>query len=193
VNIFDPKAFAAEVEKLGTPVSKADTIAYRTKRTISERMGEDPAFYEKFSKLLEDAIAAFRAQRLSDADYLRRVGEISVAVRDRTGDEVPESLRHNADAKALFGVVRETLAPYCAGGLDAAAVGADAAAAIDGIIQRRRIVNWVQNPDVQNQMRNDIEDHLFELKARYDLPITVEVIDEVMERCLDVARVRKAS
>jgi type I restriction enzyme, R subunit len=193
VNIFDAEAFAAEVEKLGTPASKADTIAYRTKRTISERMAEDPAFYEKFSKLLEDAIAAFRQKRLSDADYLRRVTEISASVRDRTGDDVPESLRSNDDAKALFGVVREALAPYSVGKFDVAQVGADSALAIDDIIERRKIVNWAQNADVQNRMRNDIDDHLFEVKDRYGLPIPIPEIDAAVERCLDVARVRKAS
>ena len=70
VNIFDAEAFANEVDKLGSTASKADTIAHRTKKTIEERMGEDPAFYQKFSELLAQAIAAFRQQRLSDAAYL---------------------------------------------------------------------------------------------------------------------------
>lgn len=34
VNIFDANAFAKEVEKLGSTASKADTIAYRTKRRV---------------------------------------------------------------------------------------------------------------------------------------------------------------
>ena len=56
----------------GSAASKADTIAHRTKKTIKERMEEDPAFYKKFSELLEAAIADFRIERLSDADYLKR-------------------------------------------------------------------------------------------------------------------------
>ena len=39
-------------------------------------MDEDPAFYEKFSKLIQQAIEDFRAKRLSDMDYLNRVMEI---------------------------------------------------------------------------------------------------------------------
>jgi type I restriction enzyme R subunit len=50
--------------------SKADTIAHRTKKTISERMDDDPAFYAKFSKMLEDAIAAFQQKRLAEIEYL---------------------------------------------------------------------------------------------------------------------------
>ncbi len=34
-------------------------------------MDEDPAFYEKFSKLIQQAIDAFKACRLSALDYLK--------------------------------------------------------------------------------------------------------------------------
>ena len=51
VNIFERDKFQEEVEKLQTTASKADTIAHRTKMTITARMDEDPYFYRKFSKL----------------------------------------------------------------------------------------------------------------------------------------------
>ena len=62
VNIFDREAFEKELDQLAgkSAGSKADTIAHRTKRTINERLDDDPAFYAKFSKMLEDAIAAFQ-------------------------------------------------------------------------------------------------------------------------------------
>ena len=58
VNIFDEKMFNMVKEDQGvyqtkTTASKADTIAHATKRSISENMDEDPAFYEKFSKLIQ--------------------------------------------------------------------------------------------------------------------------------------------
>ena len=72
VNIFDKDAFLKEVEKIEGTASKADTIAYRTKRTIEDRMEEDPAFYRKFSEMLEEAIRAFREQRLAERDLSRQ-------------------------------------------------------------------------------------------------------------------------
>ena len=110
VNIFDKEAFAAEVEKLEGAASKADTIAFRTKRTITERFQEDPAFYRKFSEMLEEAIRAFREKRLSDAEYLKKVGSIRDAVRDRRADGLPPILRDRDVARAYYGVIRETLA-----------------------------------------------------------------------------------
>lgn len=190
VNIFDREAFSREVEKLETPGSKADTIAYRTRKTISERWDEDPAYYKRFSELLEEAIQAFREERLSDADYLHRVSDISATMRDRTGEDVPEPVRYRPSARAIYRIVHDVVAKYGSDGGDAAEASTETALEIDRAIEERRVVNWTRNADVQNQMRNAIEDHLFELKDRLHAPISVDEIDAAMEQCLGVARAR---
>ncbi len=192
VNIFDADAFAKEVEKLGSAASKADTIAYRTKRTIHDRMQEDPAFYRRFSEMLEDAIRAFREQRLSDAEYLRRVTEVAEKVKNRTGDDIPEALAHREVAKAFFGVLQDVFTEYGNDGFDARAASTDASVAIDDIVQQNRIVNWNNNADVQNRMMGAIEDYLFEMKEQYDVDLTFEDIDRILEIVLDIARTRYA-
>src|SRR5699024_2681089 len=53
VNIFDEEAFQAEVERAGGSAAKADIIASRTAKHINEKMDEDPAFYKKFSQLIQ--------------------------------------------------------------------------------------------------------------------------------------------
>jgi type I restriction enzyme R subunit len=189
VNIFDKEAFLKEVEKLESAASKADTIAYRTKKTITERMQEDPAFYRKFSEMLEEAIWAFREKRLADRDYLKQVIAIADSVRNRSGDDLPERLRHHDVAQAFYRALREVFAPQ-ANGKDLRSAEADAALKIDEIIQREKIVNWTANADVQNRMKNEIEDYLHQLKEEQDLRLTFEEIDSILERCLDIARVR---
>jgi type I restriction enzyme, R subunit len=191
VNIFDRQAFAEEVERVTSAAGKADTIAYRTKATIKERWDEDPAYYRRFSELLEEAIAAFRAERLSDAEYLKRVQEISTSVRDRTGDTLPPDVRYAEHARAMYGVVRETVASFEIDQPAAESMSAEVALSIDRIVDELRTVNWTRNTDVQNRMRNAIEDKLFEVKEKYGVPFTLEDIDTIMERCLDVAKVRK--
>ena len=84
VNIFDKNAFLKELEKLESTASKADTIAHRTRRTLIEKMDDDPAFFRKFSAMLEDAIRAFREKRLADREYLPKVMEIAESVRTRS-------------------------------------------------------------------------------------------------------------
>lgn len=189
VNIFDQDAFLKELERLEGTASKADTIAHRTKKTIEERMDEDPAFYRKFSELLEEAIRAFREQRLADRDYLAKVSTIADAIRTRKDDSLPELIRQREVAKAFFGVVSEALAKHQAVG-DLKAAVADAAVRIDEAILRERIVNWTTNTDVQNRMRNDIEDILFDLKAQTGLGLRFDEIDAILDKCLDIARRR---
>ncbi len=193
VNIFDSDAFAKEVGKLVSSESKADTIAHRTKKTIKERMDEDPAFYRKFSELLTQAIEEFRQQRLSDAEYLKRVAEIAEKVKNRTGDEIPAKLQHRDVAKAFYGVLLETFAKYAdkeKDGFDPRELGADAGITIDDLVRDRTVVYWTHNADVQNQMKGAIEDYLFEFKAKHGFDLTFEDIDRILEQCLDIARAR---
>ncbi len=110
VNIFDEAAFQKVVEEQGAGTgkqlgAKADTIAHATKRAINERLEQDPAFYEKFSKLIQQAIDDYRSSRLSDLEYLQRVIGIRDAVVLRKDDDLPPMLNGNADAAAVFGLL----------------------------------------------------------------------------------------
>jgi type I restriction enzyme R subunit len=194
VNIFERDAFKAEVEKLESAASKADTIAHRTARTIIEKMDEDPVFYRRFGKILQEAIDAYRAQRISDNEYLNRVTEIMNSVLGRTGDQLPEVLHHRDVAKAFYGVVNEAFeamelkedsVPYRAG-----SVAADLAVQIDDEIQKRLVVDWRANPDVQNEMRNAIDDLLYEARAKKGVPLTAQDMDAIIERALVIAKNR---
>ena len=61
VNINDETALKAVVEEQGyTAASKADRIASATRKTITERLEEDPILYTSFKKLLEDTIQGYR-------------------------------------------------------------------------------------------------------------------------------------
>ena len=191
VNIFDKEAFAHEVAKLTSDSAKADTIAHRTARTIHERMQEDPAFYRRFSELLNETIRAFREERIRATEYLKKVTEIMNSVINRTGDKIPVELEHHDVAKAYFGSIKTKLEHlYNDSGLVEKAF-AETALQIEKVIEEHRIVNWTTNLDVQNRMRSAIDDLLFELKERTKLNIDLEDIDYIMEQCLDIAKVRR--
>jgi len=194
VNIFEREAFQAEVDKLKTAASKADTIAHRTQKTITEKMDEDPVFYRRFSKILQEAIDAYRAKRISEVEYLTKATGALEAVRSRTGDNLPPTLQGRDVAKAFYGVVSEVfggaemgegVTPY--GGANAAA---DMAVKIDDEIQKRLVVDWRANPDVQNEMRNAIDDLLYEARKAKGLPLTPQDMDGIIERALDIAKHR---
>jgi len=203
VNIFDDKMFNQVKEEQGiyqtkkTTASKADTIAHATKKVITEKMGEDPAFYEKFSKLIQQAIEDFRAKRLSDLDYLNRVVDIRNKVVDKVHDEIPDQLAGNEDAMAYFGVLKPFLGKHeCRGSAsvpaqDLEAVIADTAIAIYGILEKHKKVHFWDDEDAQKQAVNEIDDYLYdELKTEKGIELSLDQMDEIIEKVLQVAKHR---
>lgn len=193
VNIFNKEAFAAEIEKLGTLSAKADTIAYRTNRTIYERMGEDPVFYQRFSVMLQRVIDDFREKRISENIYLNKVTEIMNSVLNRTGDDIPEKLNGHEVAKAYYGIINHRLSAELGEGALTLDDYSEMALAIDRIIDINRIVQWVDNEDVKNHMSLEIEDWLFDFAKEKGFNLDFEAVDFILEKCLDVAIVRKAN
>lgn len=193
VDIFDKEKFEQEVDKVEGTRARADTIANRTKKTITEKWDEDPAFYKKFSKLLKETIDEFMAKRLSDAQYLQKVTEIMNAVRNRTGDEAPVKLKDRDVAKAFYGIVYEVINKFERKTQDAKDFAADIGLKIDDIIQENLIVDWINNPDIKNMMLNKIEDYLYSVKDEHIIEITFEEIDAILGQSLKIAERRYAS
>jgi type I restriction enzyme, R subunit len=192
VNIFDKKAFDLEVSKLGSEASKADTIAHRTKRTITEKMEEDPVFYTKFSKMLEETIEAWKEKRISDAEYLKRAQSIMDSVRGRKEEGLPKALEGKEAAKAFYGIVRETFTTSIGEGQRTTDLSCQVALTIDEMVQVHVKRDWTNDQDAVNRMKNDIDDYLFDLKSKEKINLSVEQIDRVMNDCISVAKRRYA-
>lgn len=189
VNIFDQEKFEEELAKVEGDAARADRIASRTKKAISLKMDEDPALYKKFSEMLQQTINDWRAKRLSDAAYLRKVQDIMEKVRDESLDDTPEELRENKVAHAIYGTVNEILKvesddiPYHP---DSAGIGLK----IDEIIRSHLIVDWKFKPDVVKLMQQDIDDYLFSLKDDGRIDLTYEEMDELIEKSIELAKKR---
>jgi type I restriction enzyme, R subunit len=193
VNINDPDALKAVVKEGGTSeASKADRIASATKRTITEKMDEDPAFYKQFSELLEQAIRDYRERRISERDYLNNVVDLaSRMARQDHGRQVPESIKGDDDAQAVFGIVEPVLKLVSSGVPVSETDAADISRSIVAIIKRHHIVDVWSNEVAQNNMRNAIDDYFFDIvrdQKGVDLP--VEHLDELELQIMDVARAR---
>jgi type I restriction enzyme, R subunit len=108
VNIFDAGAFAKVVEEQGykSKSAQADTMAHATKRAITERLERDPAFYEKFSKLIQQAIDDYQAKRIGELEYLKRVSSIHAQVTQHGQTDTPVALRGHDDAVAIWGLLK---------------------------------------------------------------------------------------
>ncbi len=197
VNIFDDKMFDQVKEDQGeyqakkTTASKADTIAHATKKAITEKMDEDPAFYDKFSKLIQQAIEGFRSKRISDMEYLNKVIEIRDKVVGKVHDNVPDVLTENEDAMAYFGILKPIIEPHVSDKTRTEKISADTAIAIDTILRRYYKVNYWDDDDAQNQTINDIDDYLYDqLKTAEKIEFSLDQMDEIIKRVMQVAKHR---
>ena len=85
-----------------------------------------------------------------------------------------------------------------AGNLDGVGIAnselaADIALELNRIIQRRRKVGWQNDRDVENAIRNDVDDFFFEeLRAKRGLTIDPSTLDSIVDDVLASARARLA-
>jgi type I restriction enzyme R subunit len=186
--IFDREAFQAQVDKLQSLASKAETIANRTRKAIAEKVEEDPSFYRSISKILDDVIGAWRVGRISDAECLEQVSDVMNKVRDRSGVDLSPELQDNDAAKAFFGVVNDVFGRLKTPPPDRQKIATETALEIDRIIWKTRIVDWTSKPDIQNEMRNQIDDCLYELKKRSGIDLSFDDMDFIIESSINIAR-----
>ncbi len=198
VNIFDEAAFQQVIEEQGaggdrSPGAQADTIAHATRRAINERLEQDPAFYEKFSRLIQQAIDDYRTRRLSDQEYLQRVTEIRNAVVSRKDDSLPPALAGDADAAAVYGLLRPFVTRHLGETESARATAAETAVAVWGIFRRNRKVGYWEDLDAQRRTMNEIDDYLYdEVKGARGIALSTEEMDEIIDKTLQLARHRMA-
>jgi type I restriction enzyme R subunit len=197
VNIFDDNLFQGVKEEQGvyeanTP-SKADSIAYATKKVIMEKMEEDPAFYQRFSILIQQAIDDWNSKRLSDIEYLRTVLNIRKKVVTKQHDDVPKKLETNDEAMAYFGVIKPILQTDNLDKDKLENICSEISLAIQEIINKNHKVNFWQDEDAQNRTKNDIDDYLFdEIKGESKFDISPEQMDNIIEKTLAIAKFRRS-
>ena len=199
VNIFDDRMFGKVKEEQAaygakTTAAKADSIAHATKRVITEKMEEDPAFYEKFSGLIQRAIDDFRARRISDMVYLERVVEIRDKIVTRQHDDIPDKIAGNDDAIAYYGVMKSFFEEHSLASEVCERMGAETALAVEEILHRNWKVLFWEDTDAQNKVIDAIEDFLFdEIKNANGIPLTLDQIDSLIEKTMRVAKARRLS
>lgn len=193
LNIFDDIAIEdRRTEQTETDASIADTIAHQLTRSIEEKWDEDPVFFEKFSKLVSDTIADFHKGRINELTYLTKVKQLREKVQHRQdeADPTPARLRDDSHAQAFWGLAKRNLEKAGFGDVE---IAADIALEVSKIVQSRRKIGWQNDRDVENLIRNDIDDFFFEeLRGRRGLLIDPVILDAVVDDVLASARVRLA-
>jgi type I restriction enzyme R subunit len=197
VNIFDKDKFQQEVENTTGKAAKADKIASRTAKHITEKMDEDPAFYKKFSQMLRETIEDYEAKRISEAQYLSRVQDIMSNVLDHTDDDIPEQLRERDVAKAFYGLTVEALTDKIQDNIVRKEIATQTALQIDDLIQDavldngKPIIDWQYKTNITGKLLIEIGDYLIdEVRDKYNVDLAFKDMDKIAEDCIEVAKIR---
>jgi type I restriction enzyme R subunit len=197
VNIFDKDKFQQEVENTTGKAAKADKIASRTAKHITEKMDEDPAFYKKFSQMLRETIEDYEAKRISEAQYLSRVQDIMSNVLAHTDNDIPEPLKDREVAKAFYGLTVEALTEKIQDNVVRKEVATQTALQIDDLIQDsvldngKPIIDWQYKTNITGKLLIEIGDYLIdEVRDKYNLDLPFKDMDKIAEDCIEVAKIR---
>jgi type I restriction enzyme R subunit len=197
VNIFEKEKFQEEVEKTTGKAAKADKIASRTAKHISEKMEEDPAFYKKFSDMLRETISDYEAKRLSEAQYLKKVQDIMEKVLSHTDDDIPEALNRRDVAKAFYGVTAEFLSEKISDDIVKGEISIQTALNIDDLIKNtvldngKPIIDWQYKSNITGKLQIEIGDYLIdEVRDKYHIELSFGDADEIAGKCIGIAKIR---
>jgi type I restriction enzyme R subunit len=197
VNIFDKEEFQNELDNTVGITAKADKIASRTAKHISEKMEEDPAFYKKFSELLKEAVREYLEHRINELQYLARVEELMNSVLSHTDSDIPEVIMSRDVAKAFYGLTEEALKGKIKDKKLRREISTLTALTIDDIIKslvldgEKPVVDWQLKSNITGKLQIEIGDYLIdEVRDKYNIDLSFGEMDEIAEKSIDVAKVR---
>jgi type I restriction enzyme, R subunit len=186
VDIFNRADFDRTLDQLGTPRARAEAILNRLKVTVIESLEQDPAFYRKFSQLIDDTLTELREGRIAEWDALDLAKDLREQVAEGHDSDLPNQLHRYKHAPAYYGVLHEVLS-----GDDLSDdVIADMAIQIEYIIEEHKIRDWRANQDVQKDMALAVEDYLYESRNDHNVALSWDDIDFITAQVVEIAKKR---
>ena len=187
IDILNQDDFEKELEELGSLRSKADAIASRMTRSISEKRDENPAYYDSFSKRIRDALALYKEKVISEAEYLAKMRTIMEDYHaGRSTVSYPERIKNNVHAQAFFGVLTalfdevedERITPDFV---------AEVSEEITKIVASHSQVDWTNNKTIHDRISQDIDDLFYKYEKEHGLKLSFDLIDKIIDNVKTVA------
>ena len=187
IDILNKDDFEKELEELGSLRSKADAIASRMTRSISEKRDENPAYYDSFSKQIRDALALYKEKVISEAEYLAKMRTIMEDYHaGRSTVSYPARIKNNVHAQAFFGVLTalfdevedERITPDFV---------AEVSEEITKIVASHSQVDWTNNKTIHDRISQDIDDLFYKYEKEHGLKLSFDLIDKIIDNVKTVA------
>ena len=187
VDIMNKDDFEKELEELGTMRAKADAIKSRMAKSITEKHDENPAYYDSFSKRIQEALDEYRERRISEAEYYAKMRDIMDDYRKgKTTVIYPERIKNNVHAQAFYGVISAIFSDTKEAEIDADFC-AEIAEDITEIIAEHSRVDWTNNKTIHDRIAQDIDDLFFKYQKERGLKLSFDTIDMIIENVKTVA------
>ena len=185
IDIMNVGEFEKVIEKLPSDRSKADAIVSHLTKRIKLNRDEDPAFYDSFSKMINDVLEAFKNKILSEKEYFKKMfGVMNDFRKGDTKQKFPDKIAGDLHAQAFYGVINPILSSQYK--LENEII-ADIALSITDIIRKHDKVDWKNNIDVHNRIRQDIDDLFYEMENNQGIVVDLDDVDKISESVLNVA------
>ena len=187
IDILNKDDFEKELEELGSLRSKADAIASRMTRSISEKRDENPAYYDSFSKRIRDALALYREKVISEAEYLAKMRTIMEDYHaGKSTVSYPARIKTNVHAQAFYGVLAalfdevedERITPDFV---------AEVSEEITKIVASHSQVDWTNNKTIHDRISQDIDDLFYKYEKEHGLKLSFDLIDKIIDNVKTVA------
>lgn len=187
IDILNKDDFEKELEELGSLRSKADAIASRMTRSISEKRDENPAYYDSFSKRIRDALALYKEKVISEAEYLAKMRTIMEDYHaGKSTVSYPARIKTNVHAQAFYGVLAalfdevedERITPDFV---------AEVSEEITKIVASHSQVDWTNNKTIHDRISQDIDDLFYKYEKERGLKLSFDLIDKVIDNVKTVA------
>ena len=181
-SVFAVDEFAKEIDEFEGDAAKAEAMAARMKKAITERMDEDPAFYKKLSEMIQSAIDAHMQKRIDDAELLKQQTEVLELMQTKGVNLVPEKVRDSDEARAYYGLFKEGLTDTFDTQEDLTDHYADLAAKVKEIIGQHKVRDWSRKDDIKKRMQMDIDDLFYDFQKSTGLKVDFKKIDNIMNQ-----------
>ena len=184
IDIMNRTDFEKELASLGSSRSRAEAIANRLAKSISEKYDENPAYYDSFSKRIKAALDEYKNKVISETDYLLKMRQILDDYQSGKVDiSYPEIIKNNVHAQAFYGVLGALFTKNSPDDEFIAQIAVD----ITDIFKKHRQVGYEHNITIQNRIAQDIDDLFYKYEKQKGFKVSFELIDKIIENVKTVA------
>ncbi|OQB05856.1 MAG: Type I restriction enzyme EcoR124II R protein [bacterium ADurb.Bin212] len=182
VNITDREQFDEAIEKLGSDESKAEAIAAQTARTVEEKYDNDPEFYERFSKKINEVLQKMREGKLADIEALKQMKLIRDDVIQKKDESLPKAVKENKGADIFYRNLKDNFISISDENYINIISG------LVTVIKNEAIIDWQKNVDVKRRMMNAIDDYLYDIvKGQLGIELSSNQTSEIISSAIKLA------